>query len=382
MIGADKDATTLSEEVADFSAALIQFTGPNHDANVLAVAGFLKALPRYSAYADASKAPQMHLITVASRWQAGLHLMQSTASLFGFQPKVLGMGDGLLVSWGKGLGRKVHHVTEYLRTLSPGEMVLFVDAYDCVLMGHPEMGAYYRGLARAILREPKDPAEEPELGDSNRPPPPMVNPDLNAPFPESGLKRRLPTILLSAESFCMNTPEAEKALPMHIRSGKRFPCINSGGYMGPAGDILALLGAVDWHTYMSDDQAGFYTALALSRSRQDLPLVAVDHDNEMFLTMLGVDYGSEMLLEAGRGWRLAGTPRTSHPVIWHYPSYFKRMSVAVGLLTGRDGTRGSEKTQSLVAIAWGVGMLAFALGCWGGSRLRSDIISRRRPEHK
>ena len=118
---------------------------------------------------------------------------------------------------------------------------------------------------------------------------------------------------------------------------------------------------------MHNDQTGFYHAAARSRARSDLPLVVLDHDAEVFLTLLGVDVGREVAREAGGGgWRLAGLPPTSHPALWHYPSHYKRMSEAVGLLTGRAGTGSAGALRGAVAQAW-AGMAAAALAGAAGA---------------
>lgn len=380
LIGADQDPISLTEEVTDYRTSLLRFNGPNTDAKVEGVVKLLRAHPKFAKHhpeglpLGAPSPPPLHVITVASQWKPGLDLMRSTASLFGLEARVLGMGDTALVAWGQGLGRKVHHVLEFARAQGPEDMVLFVDAYDCVFMGRPSLEAYHRGLARAIVREPKDPSDSGGLGVPGGGLA-AVNPDPASPLPPNLLNRRLPTILVSAEPFCMDrlpndkpNPTSPRAIPSHLRAGQRFPCLNSGGYMGPAGDIITWLSATDWEKHMADDQVGFYEALANSRARSDIPLAALDNDGEVFLTMLGVDVGQEMLLERGAGWRLKGAPKSAHPVVWHYPSYYKRMSQAVGLVTGHWGTRGMERVQTTVALGWGVGILAFLIGCLGGWR--------------
>ncbi len=380
LLGADYGASTLARYVREYRAALDERHSLTPaqaavESRVAALAAGLAALPQFSSSAPGGGAPALHICTVASRMEPGLELMLESARTFGLEVRVLGMGDPHLVAWGNGLGRKAVHVAEFVATLPPRDLVMLVDAYDAVFMARPSLAAYFRGLARALVREPSDPSQ-------GAPPPPSAllpaSTAAAAPAPLQG--RRLPTLLFSAEKYCTGG-EVGGPHPHHLR----FPCLNSGGYLGPAEDIAALLRAVDWAQYHSDDQAGFHYVYGRSRARSDLPLVALDHDGEVFLTLLGVDTEGEVGreaagagVEAGAGagvggggggghWFLKGSPPTAHAAVWHYPSYFKRMSIAVGLLTGRLGTGGVALARQAIGVAWGAMGAAFALGCCAGA---------------
>ena len=391
LLGVDTPAGALAQRVRAHTSALqasqqLSATESSHEASVAYLAAGLAALP---AFGGASAARALHICTVASRSQPGLELLQATAAHFGVQVKVLGMGDAQLVQWGQGLGRKALHVAEYVASLPPHDVVMLVDAYDAVFMGRPTLEAYFRGLARALLREPVDPATAtaPDASAAAAAAAGALPPTQGAALSEQALQRLLtarrpPSLLFSAERECMDIgppgSAAEAAAEAAARAGARFPCLNSGGFMGPAAQLHALLTSLDWGPYMANDQVGFYHALRRSRARTDLPLVVLDQGTEVFLTMLGVDVAGEVLqlpqpsAQHPGLWLLAGSPPSARPCLWHYPSYYKRMSGAVELLTGRLGAGGAGALRTSIAIAWGLmgvmGVAGALLALWGCSR--------------
>ena len=396
LIGADVSASHLAAHVRAHAAALASARQQSaeqqlFESRVAALAAGLQRLPAFGgAGAAAAPAPRLHLCTVASRTEPGLDLLRATAELHGLPLTVLGLGDAQIAGWGRGLGRKAIHMATFVAGLPPSDLVLMVDAYDAVLMGRPSVEAYFRGLARALLREPLDPASATEeqqraqraaalaatgsggsSGSGSGPEPLLAS-------------RRPPALLFSAESECMilkpppgEEPEGQagqdearqRAREQELRTSRsapyamRYPCLNSGGFMGPAGELHRLLTAVPWERYMENDQVGFYHALARSRARSDLPLLVLDHDNELFLT---ARYAQELegavVAAEGGGWGLPGGPPAAHPAVWHYPSHFKRLSGAVGLLTGRLGQGGGGELRRCMEMGWALAAAAFCGG--------------------
>ena len=193
LIGADAPAGALAAQVAAYAALLEASAAQSpaqraHEARVAAAAAALRAHPHFA------RAPALHVCTVASRAEPGLALLQASARVFGLEVEVLGMGDAQLVAWGIGLGRKAVHIAAYVAALPPQDLVLVVDAYDTVAMGRPSAEAYFRGLARALLREPADPAGGGGGGGGGG------EADDTAALL---LQRRPPSLLFSAEKYCM-----------------------------------------------------------------------------------------------------------------------------------------------------------------------------------
>lgn len=370
LVGADAPGGHLAQRVRAHAAALASSRRltpeqRSHEASVAALAAGLRALPLF-----AQGRGQLHVCAVASRSEPGLELLQASAAAAGVQVTVLGMGDAALQAWGKGLGRKAVHVSAFVATLPPHDLVLLVDAYDAVFMGPPSLDAYFRGLARAMLREPLDPA--------NAPPGAAGAAAAAAALPPLGLEqllasRRPPSILFSAEQECMDVTPEQLPRQRALQAVLRFPCLNSGGMLGPAGELHRLLGAIDWARFMVNDQIGFYHALSRSRARSDLPLVVLDHDTEVFLTMFGVEVERDIVQAEGGGWMLAGAPPGARPAVWHFPSYYKRMSRAVELLTGRLGLGGGSALQRCMEIAWAAMAAAFVLGLAAAAACRGAM---------
>ena len=149
--------------------------------------------------------------------------------------------------------------------------------------------------------------------------------------------RRVPTVLLSAETACDAENEAPAFDTRLTRgAGLRFPCLHSGQYAAPAGDLAAFLALLPWDSDMND-QATVYRMLGVARRDARAVLAAVDHDADCFLSMFDVDAETEIQLDPRtRRWRHAAAAGAG-PVFWHWNGYRKRSAFAVGLLTGERG---------------------------------------------
>ncbi len=80
-----------------------------------------------------------------------------------------------------------------------------------------------------------------------------------------------------------------------------------------------------------DDQAGFQHAFRRACART-VPLVVLDHDNELFLSMPGARRGrgaprrrrqalAALVPLAACGWLRGHAPHLRTPRLWHYPGY-------------------------------------------------------------
>jgi hypothetical protein len=286
----------------------------------------------------------VHLCTVASRWFRSLDVLHESAGVFGARVDVLGAGDASFAGWGAGMGRKTLHLLHYVDALPARALVVLVDAYDVVVMRDPAEveRAYWRALARAArLEGPEDPS-------GARP-------------------ARAASILYSAERDCMEDLRA----PAHPKAAAalRYPCLNSGGIAGPAGDLARFLRAVDWAVEAGNDQRGAYRLVAAARANASLPLAAVDHWAEVFMTMHTVDWYDDIVLDArARAWRHRAFPG-SQPLFFHWPSYFKRMSAGVRALAGDDGARARAGARAALGAGWAAGAAAAALAFAAGRAL-------------
>jgi hypothetical protein len=363
LIGRDADALAEASALRASRAALlhdVEVWAP-YEAAVAALAADLAARPEFAAFAGGGGgAPALHVCTVASRWAPGLDLLRESAAAVGLAVTVLGEGDTELSGWGEGLGRKLFHVGAFARALPPTDFVLLVDAYDVVFMARPHAGAFLTALARALLLEPEDPAGGGGGGGSPPGEPGGALARARAALAASP-PRRLPTVLLSAEAQCMEDLRVGAHAP--AAAALRFPCLNSGGVLGPAGDVATLLGAVDFREELANDQRAVYRGAALARRDVTLPLPAVDHFADVFLALLGVDTTREVLWDPERrAWLLRGGAPSAAAAVWHWPGFFKRMSFAAGLLSGRRGAGADGEVAAAVSIAWAIAAAAFALG--------------------
>lgn len=367
LIGRDADVAAGAAMLRASRAALSHGADvwAPYEAAVSALAGDLAARPEFSAFARGGdgSAPQLHVCAVASRASPGLDLLRESAASVGLSVTVLGEGDVEFRGWGDGLGRKLFHAAAFARSLPPSDFMLLVDAYDVVFLARPHAGAYLTALARALLLEPEDPAAG--AGGASGSPPGDAGGALSRARAALAASppRRLPTVLISAEEQCMEDLREGVHAPFTASGHLRFPCLNAGGVLGPAGAVAALLSAVDYREEMENDQRALYREVALARRDAALPLPAVDHFGDVFLSMLGVDLGRELLWDpVARAWRLLGAPPSAAPALWHWPGYFKRTSFAAGLLSGRRGAAAPDEVATAVELAWGVAAAAFCLG--------------------
>lgn len=414
------------------AAPLSPLDGAQADALAAALAqlpvfeGLVAARGAAAARGGGALAPQLHLITVASRPNAYLEVLQTSARAHGWdRVAVLGVGDTLLgPGWGTNYGRKILHIVEHVKQLPPRDLVFFVDAHDVVVMGDAReaVEGFFRGLARSMLREPLDPACEAgasplrvsadcgataataaataEAGGGGnasagksaalRTVSPAraaalgLSPPLAALLSAPG--RRVPTVLISGETGCMEELEAP-AFDKRLTAGLRFPCLCSGQFAGTAGELVRFLTSLPWDSDMND-QATFYRMMGLARRDSARALGVVDHEADLFLSMWGLDAEREIVLDPrSRRWRHA-TAAGAGPVFWHWNGWRKKSAFAVGLVTGERGIEtgallhralnlGAASGAALLLLGLAAG---FALGRALGSAVTGGSTQKQQPQ--
>jgi hypothetical protein len=312
---------------------------------------------------------RLHHITVATHGDEGLARLARSASWHGNGVRVLGVGDPRLQQWGVGFGVKVENFIAYARSVPPGDLVLFTDAYDVVMWGsHADVAAGYDAAVAAAAAEERDPAA-------------------------AGGKAadRPPRVLVSAETLptVWDGVDYGAAWPAQLLTrGHHFPYLNSGAFLAPAGDLIALLTsrAMDMN---DNDQAFFSERFLAARANASLPRVALDHGNAVFLTLTSAPplretvAGSLVYQPVARRWRHARTG--GHPSVFHSPGWvrWKQVDEAWGLAQGRY-TAGAYRAASLQwpplpglagdvalsALVWGLAaglVLPLAAAVWARS---------------
>jgi len=201
--------------------------------------------------------------TVSTLTHANLDRLHASAAWWGGSISVLGMHDPRFVEWGKGFGVKLELVHEHLRTLPADDLFLFTDAFDVLMMASTAdlRDAFLHTSKLVMARERADPA-------GASPP-------------------RVPSILFSAEFFCHPDPNRTVFYPASDHAYPDFPHLNSGTYVGRAGDLLAVMDRFANYTLDDDDQRYWTTAYLASREDPTLPRIILDHENDVFLCMSG-----------------------------------------------------------------------------------------------
>jgi hypothetical protein len=366
------------------------FTNSHSDSTIISHTSFRR-----------TRIAKIHICTVASRPNAYIEVLKSSARVFGFTDVVvLGVGDTLLgPGWGTNFGRKLLHLIDFVKSLPEDDLVFFTDAHDVVVMGDAReaVEGYFNGIARALLREKADPAcsttdalkpggrcfgkqwmkrtdrkegqNSSFITQQRRFSTDLVHslqlsPMFEKLFLEGGLfdsPRRIPTVLISGETACMEDFPYDRDLVQ----GLHFPCLNSGQIAGLAGDIGDFLSSLPWDKNMND-QATVYEMVDVVRKDFQSTLVVVDHEADLFLSMWGVDTENEIVFDArSRRWRdkySAG----SGACFWHWNGWKKSTVFAVNLFTGSRGVEtNAALTKALtLGIATGSSLLIFGI-CLG-----------------
>ena len=326
---------------------------------------------------------RLHHVTVATHGEEGLARQVRSASWHGARIKVLGVGDARLLQWGVGFGVKVECFLAYAASVPPEDLLLFTDAYDVVLWGgHGDVAAGYDAALARHARE-ADP-----IPGGTRPPPTFLISTESAPTSWGGV------------DYGPRYPPADRAPGVH------FPYLNSGAFMGPAKAWLEFLGAARMDMDNNDQvrgggaevarrrcaargayptspptpppQAFFNDLFLASQTNASLPRVALDHANDVFLSLTRAPPARESVAShirwdpVSRRWRHASTGGA--PAIFHSPGWarWKQVDEAWGLAQGRacgGYTASPLQWPPLAAIALDAALGAGAAGALLGLAL-------------
>ena len=253
------------------------------------------AAAAFAAHAASTSAAAYHHISLCSRPHPKFELLQATAAWHGDRVVALGMGDARFQRWGVGFGVKLEQVQAWLRAPGVGDddVVLFTDAFDVLLMdGSAGIRRAYLAAVRLAMARERDAAAE-----------------------AAGRPARVPTILFSTERYCW--PDAGRA-PEYPASDRahEFAYLNSGTYIGRAGDLRASMARLNY-TIQEDDQR-YWTSLYLrSRADYSAPRIALDHESDVFLCMSGYSIASDLGFDpTTRRYRFLRAP--GEPVVMHF----------------------------------------------------------------
>ena len=229
--------------------------------------------------------PKLHVVVVATELKYELKLLHATATALGWPLSILGLGK----PW-RGLGSKVQLLDEFLSDTSGNvkdaskELVLFVDAYDVLLL--ESAGDTSNGLVERFLK----------IGDTE------------------GQSWNGASIVFSAEKTCAPDKGLELLYPStEPEVDKPFTFVNSGSYIGRVDAVRRMLAEVqadiaEHHTingadpFRLDDQRWFsrfyvrnhampVASLSVegnsqnNKSNGNIPVVSLDRAGAIFHTL-------------------------------------------------------------------------------------------------
>lgn len=195
---------------------------------------------------NGAESSTLRLVAVATSERSELTRLKQSATALGWTVDVLGLGD----KW-EGLGSKITYLTEYLKDVPCNDLVLFLDAYDVMLLS-----------TATEIRERFESFKRP--------------------------------IVIGAELGCA-PDEGMKVLYPKPKRGQNFFYVNSGTYIGYANDIRDMLAEIsadiaDHHSFTGaskhrlDDQRWFTRHYIRNQNS-----VAMDVDGVMFHTLHDVE---------------------------------------------------------------------------------------------
>lgn len=158
------------------------------------------------AYSPMNKAPTLHICTVASHKTKGLEQLLTSCKHYGVKIDVLGLGLPY-----RGMIEKLIYVQKYIQTLPDKDIVMFVDAYDVLILDTPE------SILKKFLK-------------------------MDAPF------------VISVERFCFPYGDRASEFP---KGPTTFRYINSGSYIGYVRYIKDLFKELSPFNIGDDDQGLF-----------------------------------------------------------------------------------------------------------------------------
>jgi hypothetical protein len=215
----------------------------------------------------------MKFITVATQENDGLKLLQKSCDHFGIDLKVLGLGQPY-----HGNGTKIHYISEYLKDLKDKEIIFFTDAYDSFFVRTPdELEEAFKAFNSPVLFSCEDNYYFRIQAVQNV----FLNPYYRWRYPKSKSKFE----------------------------GYRY--LNSGGYMGYAGEVLELLTKTSINMKMHSDQVNLHRHFVNHPGE-----IALDYDHEIF-----TNYGkfAEQERFSVQNDVLINNLTESKPYIFHFP---------------------------------------------------------------
>jgi len=215
----------------------------------------------------------LRLVAVATSERSELTRLKQSATALGWTVNVLGLGD----KW-EGLGSKITYLTEYLTHVPCNDLVLFLDAYDVMLLS-----------TAAEIRERFESFKRP--------------------------------IVIGAELGCAPDESMQVLYPKPKR-GQPFYFVNSGTYIGYANDVRDMLVEIsadiaDHHSFTGaskhrlDDQRWFTRHYI--RNQQS---IAMDVDGIMFHTLHDVE-PAQIELVSGRSGVVRSSITDTQPCAIH-----------------------------------------------------------------
>jgi hypothetical protein len=215
----------------------------------------------------------MKFVTVASETKPGLEILQRSCEHFNIPLEVLGMGSRY-----RGNGTKMIVLLNYLETLQTSELVLFTDAYD------------------SFFVKPIDDIET-KLEASNGQV--LFSCEDNYYYRLQGLRH-----------FFEN-PFYKKKYPESKSKYSPYRYLNSGGFVGSAVDLIAVLRGAQIAGNMTSDQANLHKYLVDQPGK-----IALDYDHEVF-----TNYGKHSRPErfSIEGGQLMNNLTGAKPYLFHFP---------------------------------------------------------------
>jgi hypothetical protein len=244
-----------------------------------------------------SKKSKVHHISTCTTFARSMHWLYQSSAYFGNEISLLGMGDKRFQSWGYGFFVKLETVDTYVHGIPPDDVVIFSDCLDTLQLGsHAEiMAGFFTAINRSRTNYGKG-------------------------FDEvSVVDPRSPSILFITEVVCwighVCKKEEEDAFYSAQEKSHEASFLNSGGYMGRAGDI-AYFFDLNSYSINIDDQLYWTTNYVASKYNFSLPKIILDHENDVFLGMQGQTFGKDVIFSFPESQikhaRSAGLPSLLH----------------------------------------------------------------------
>ncbi len=181
----------------------------------------------------------MKFITVASSPHPGLEILQKSADHFGISLNILGYNQPY-----HGNGTKIFHLTNFLREESPEEIVLFTDAYDSFFVKQPSsLEAIFKSFDHPVIFSCEDNYYFRIQAIQNL----FLNPYYRLKYPKSQSKYL------------------------------KYRFLNSGGYMGYAGELLKVFNEASVNKLMRSDQVNLHRFFVDKPGR-----IQLDYDHKIF----------------------------------------------------------------------------------------------------